>query len=128
MRHFPAQARVIYMAHPFGGDLENLQRARAWYRWIYRTQPGVVPVADWILTIEVLDDGNPEDRELGMWANYEQIRRCHEIWSVGSGASSGRDDEVDFAMTVCRLPHLDLTILGPVPPEGAVKLPALVWP
>lgn len=108
--------------------MENLQRARQWYRWIYRTQPGVVPVADWILTIEVLDDNNLEDRKLGMWANFEQIKRCTEIWSVGAGVSSGRDDEVEFALDSVGIPHLDLTYLGVMPPVGAVVLPPLQFP
>ena len=121
-------SKIIYMAHPFGGEKDALDRAREWYRWIYRTQPGVVPVADWILTIEVLDDRDPEDRKLGMWANFELIRRCDEIWSVGSGASKGRDDEVRFALEEVGIPHLDLTYLGVDAPDGAVVPPALIMP
>lgn len=118
---------VAYIAHPFGGDMENLQRARRWLRWIYRTQPTVVPVAQWVLCIEVLDDTDPSDRARGMTANFELIKRCDQIWSVCPGPSSGRVDEVAFAMSEVGIAHLDLTVFGTEPPTTAITLPPLQW-
>jgi hypothetical protein len=118
--------RVVYMAHPVSGNVEeNLARARRWVRWIYDHYPNVVVLAHWIVDCEVLDDANPAHREKGLAHDFAIIRRCDEIWLVGGRVSEGMGLESAYATDDCGLPALDLTYLGPEPPQEKVALPPL---
>lgn len=117
--------RVIYMAHPYGGDPEKLARAKRWLRWIEETQPVAVN-ANWILECEVWDDSNPEEREAGLRRNIEHIRRCDEIWAVGGEISRGMKVEIEAASSY-GVPLMDLTEAGEEPPTEEIRIPPLRW-
>jgi hypothetical protein len=112
--------RTIYLAHPLGaptpeGVEANKARARRWVRWIYDNFENVAVVADWLITVDVLDDFNPEHRARGMRMNKVILVRCDEFWMVGGRESSGMADEhVVAAETNRRV--FDLTWLGDEPP------------
>jgi hypothetical protein len=115
--------RVIYMAHPLAGDvndpgvrLANLAKAKRWYLWIVRNFPDAAIIADWIISCEVLDDANPENRKQGMRMNTALLPLCAEIWLVGGFQSKGMTDErVKMEQLTRRI--VDLLFLGSEPPE-----------
>jgi hypothetical protein len=117
--------RVIYMAHPYGGDPDNLLRAKRWMRWIEETQPIAVN-ASWILECEIWDDAKPEEREAGLQRDIANIRRCDEIWAVGGRISEGMKVEITAAAEY-GIPLLDLTLAGDEPPDEVIKIPPLRW-
>jgi len=123
--------RIVYMAHPLGastpeGVQANIARAKRWYRWIVDNFPNVAPVAPWLLTVEVLDDFNPEHRKHGMKMNKAIIPLLHEFWMVGGRVSNGMSDESITAIEAKRR-IFDLTWLGDEPPvDVPEKVKALV--
>jgi len=112
--------RVIYFAHPLGaptpeGVTANIARAKRWVRWIYDNFPDVAVVADWLITVEVLDDFNPEHRKHGMEMNKAIIPCCKEFWMCGGRVSNGMQDESVVAIAA-QLRIFDLTWIGNEPP------------
>ena len=125
----PAEAhlpqKTVYIAHPFQGDPENLARARRWLLWIYRNYPHISPVANWILTIEILDDKNLSDRRHGMRCNRSILMACDEFWMVGGRISNGMREEWLMAIEHGVVVH-DLTSLGAEPPSDSEPLVELI--
>lgn len=123
--------KIIYLAHPLGaptseGVEANKARARRWIRWIYDHFPNVAVVADWLITVDVLDDFNPEHRAHGMKMNKAIIPVCSEFWMVGGRVSNGMSDESITAIASDRR-IIDLTWLGDEPPaEVPERVKALV--
>jgi hypothetical protein len=108
--------RLVYMAHPFRGDLTALSRARRWYRWLHgalhASVGGMGVLAPWIVAADVLSD--VEERAAAMECNVEVVRRCDVVVLVGGEISPGMRDEAGAARAV-----LDLTSLGLEPPGGS---------
>ena len=51
--------RLIYLAHPYASDpINNLARAKRWYKWIIDNHPDVCVIAPW-LTEVMKDDFTP---------------------------------------------------------------------
>lgn len=86
--------KVIYMAHPYGGDPKNLVEAKKCYRWIALREPNCAVIADWIITCEVFDERH---RERGMAMNRILMSRCNELWLVGPWVSPGMEVERTMA-------------------------------
>lgn len=130
--------RIVYLAHPLGAPTKegveaNKARARRWIRWVYDNVKDVAIVADWLITVDVLDDFNPEHRAHGMKMNKALIPVCDEFWMVGGRISSGMHDERIVAYGteggvadnhVRRV--LDLTMWGDEPPEISAHLQDLL--
>ncbi len=92
--------RVIYMAHPLGGDvLGNLARAKEWYRWCYSLGLDAVFLTPWIMETEILrlDDGDPVVRSAALDRGIAVVRRCDEVWLVGPHVSKGMQIEANAA-------------------------------
>ncbi len=117
--------KVIYLAHPYGGKPENLERAMRWVRWVEETQ-AVAVNANWIIECLVWDDANPEERAAGLARDIANIRRCDEIWAVGGRISDGMKVEL-AAAGEHGIPMLDLTEAGDEPPIEKINLPPLRW-
>lgn len=82
--------RMIYMAHPVGGDVElNIERAKAWLKHLEASNPWVVFVAQWITGVELWDDADPVQRAHGLKRCFAQVERCDELWLVGPRVSAG---------------------------------------
>lgn len=90
--------KVVYMAHPYSGSAANLARARVWYEHFMRTYD-VAIIADWIITSEVLNDADPEDRARGIVADLTLIKLCDEVWLCGPNVSPGMRAEAEAACT-----------------------------
>lgn len=87
---------LCWLAAPFGGVPDNLKRARRWFRWLL-TDCGVAVVAPWITAVSVLDDGSPEERQLGLRANGRVIASVDALVLVGGRITAGMAWEVTAA-------------------------------
>jgi hypothetical protein len=71
----------IYLSHPFGGDPENLYRARQWLTWLAGQHPADVIVASWLLWADLdLYDGR---EEAALDACCEEVATCGAIVLAG---------------------------------------------
>jgi hypothetical protein len=77
---------VVYIAHPYGGNPENLTRAKAFVRFAY--EQGYAPAATWIIGCELFAEGAVE-RERGLQADEESVKRADELWLCGDRISEG---------------------------------------
>jgi len=61
------------------------------------TRRPVVYIAPWILNVEIFDDSDPEQRELGLQGCEAVILRCDAVALVGGVQSAGMAREAAFA-------------------------------
>ena len=94
--------KKVYICSPLGGDVTaNLERARQYARYVFSC--GAAPVVPHFYAL-VLDDGNPEERQLGMQAGKSLLWLCDELWIFGEHVSAGMREEIRFCQ------HLGLKI------------------
>ena len=87
---------VVYIASPMSGDVEqNLQFARHACR--YAISEGVVPFAPHLLYTQMLDDSDPEERQLGIDMGNRMLKLCDELWLCGDQISPGMAGEKEMA-------------------------------
>lgn len=88
----------VYMAHPVGGDVEgNLERARAWYKFLIECNPDMAFSAQWMVEVTLWDDANPAQREAGLLRCMNDVERCDALILVGRKVSTGMARERDHA-------------------------------
>jgi hypothetical protein len=90
--------KTVFVAHPISGDVsQNLEKVLKICEDIHTKD--LVPVAPYLVSLQYLDDGVIEDRELGVEANLECFRRGYvdELWLFGDKISSGMKKEVLLA-------------------------------
>ena len=114
--------KLVWIAHPYGGSVASLSRAKRWMLWAINNFPDVVPVMNWILYCELLNDSNPAHRELGLDADMAVAGRCEEIWLVGGRVSAGMTKESAEHPVV-----FDLTYLGEEPPAIGADIKFEPW-
>lgn len=113
--------RVLYMAHPVGGDVAgNVRRALGWLAWLMACEPDVAFIAPWLACIAAgADDSNPRARERGMLDNLATVVRCDGIVLVGGRISIGMQRELNVAVQR-ELDIDDLTDLGVTAPPKPI--------
>lgn len=94
--------KLIYMAHPYGGDPENLQRAKRWLRWAAceARRENAFVLAPWIPLCEVFSGSErPDDTTRAFMLNgdCETVRSCKELWLCGDSVSPGMRQEQEAA-------------------------------
>ena len=95
-RETDTPAKVVYIASPLSGDVEqNLQFARQACR--YAISEGVVPFAPHLLYTQMLDDSDPEERQLGIDMGNRMLKLCDELWLCGDRISPSMAGEKDLA-------------------------------
>lgn len=102
---------LVYVCSPYRGDTErNITYARELTR--AALEYGYTPITPHLYLTQALDDENPEERELGMLAGQELLKRCEYIL-IGSryGISEGMQQEIMIAHEA-RLKVLALTKKG----------------
>lgn len=88
--------RLVYVCSPLRGDIEkNIQRAHEYCA--YAADCGTIPLAPHTIFTHYLDDQRPEQRERGLNMGLELLKRCDEIWVMGSVFSAGMLGEIAFA-------------------------------
>ena len=89
-------AKVVYIASPLSGDVKrNLQFARQACR--YAISEEMTPFCPHLLYTQMLDDSNPEERQLGIDLGNRMLRLCDELWLCGDRISPGMAGEKEMA-------------------------------
>lgn len=88
--------KLVYIASPLSGDVEqNLDFARQ--ACLNAMAQGVTPFAPHLLYPQMLDDGDPAQRELGMKMGNQILALCDELWLCGDVISPGMRKEHELA-------------------------------
>lgn len=83
---------LVYICSPFAGDTErNIRRARGYCRFV--VSKGCIPLAPHLHYPQFMDDGDKEERELGLRFALILLGKCDELWVFGN-ASSGMSKEI----------------------------------
>jgi hypothetical protein len=83
---------LIYIASPFSGDIEtNVERAKRYCR--FAISKDYIPLAPHLHYPRFLDDGDVEERELGLHIALILLGKCEEVWVFGE-ISQGMVDEI----------------------------------
>lgn len=70
---------LVYIASPFSGDAErNIERARGYCR--FAISKGYIPLAPHLHYPQFMDDGDKEERELGLFFGLVLLGKCSEMW------------------------------------------------
>ena len=88
--------RKIYVASKYAGDVEkNTAFAVNCCRRVI--DEGCMPIASHLLYPQMLDDNNPDEREMGLMFGLALLAVCDEIWVFGE-VSAGVAREVAEAI------------------------------
>lgn len=91
--------KLIYIASPYAGDVEaNVAFAKLACR--YAISQGHTPIAVHLLYPQMLDDGDPAERELGLRLGHRILEICDELWACGGRISSGMAREIAEAQSL----------------------------
>ena len=87
---------LVYICSPLAGDIENnLQRARRFSR--FALMQGAIPITPHLLFTQFMDEGNDEERRLGIFMGLVLLRKCRELWYFGPTISEGMELEIKKA-------------------------------
>jgi hypothetical protein len=116
--------KLVYIASPYAGDVErNIDFARKACR--YCIAQGHTPVAPHLLYTQMLDDGDPAQRELGLELGQRLLERSDELWVCGGRISSGMAAEIaaarNLGIPVRRVETLTICLYGGMLDEMAVS-------
>lgn len=103
--------KLIYIASPYAGDVEaNVAFAKLACR--YAISQGHTPIAVHLLYPQMLDDGDPAERELGLRLGHRVLRSCDELWACGDHLSAGMRREMEEAgvlgLSIRQIPEQEL--------------------
>lgn len=87
--------KTVYIAHPIAGDVAgNITKVLDILK--RETTRDVCPVAPYLVALQYLNDGDDEQRALGMEMNEEFFRRkfVDELWCYGFSAGVRREIEL----------------------------------
>ncbi len=94
-RYADKNRRKIYVASKYAGDVEsNVAAAIGYCRRVI--DEGHMPIASHLLYCQILNDNNPEERELGLMFGLALLRLCDEVWVFGA-VSPGVAQEIEEA-------------------------------
>ena len=86
----------VFISSPFAGDVENnIINARRYCA--FAVESGYIPFAPHLLFPQFLDDGDTEQRKLGLFMGKVFLDGCKEVWVFGGVISSGMEDEISRA-------------------------------
>lgn len=88
---------IVYVCSPYSGDvISNCQAARKYSR--FAVDRGCIPIAPHLLYPQFLDDGVPQERELGQFFSDVLMTKCAEVWVFGSKFTKGMEIEIKRAL------------------------------
>jgi hypothetical protein len=98
---------AAYCAHPLTaptreGIEENRANAAKWAAWLWRQ--GFAVECSWIVCTGELEE-TPENRELGLRSDCEQVRRCDVMVLCGARVSGGMLREAGAAKLIIDFTH-----------------------
>jgi hypothetical protein len=84
---------LVYIASPFAGDTTgNIERAKSYCR--FAVGKGCIPLAPHLHYPRFLDDGNKQERELGLFAALILLTKCDALWVFGDAVTEGMSREI----------------------------------
>jgi hypothetical protein len=84
---------LVYIASPFAGETEyNISKTRGYCR--FAVSKGCIPLAPHLLYPQFMDDGDKEERELGLFFALVLLGKCDELWVFGEKISTGMAAEI----------------------------------
>lgn len=87
---------LVYICSPYAGNTEyNGSRAQGYCR--FAVSRGFIPLAPHLHYPQFLDDGDREQRELGLLFALALLCKCEEVWVFGSRISGGMAREIGKA-------------------------------
>lgn len=90
------ERQKVYIVSPYAGDVEiNAKNAITYCR--YAISKKKIPIASHLLYPQILDDNNPEEREVGTLYGLSLLAICDEIWCFGDELSPGMEKEIKEA-------------------------------
>lgn len=93
--------KIVYIAHQVSGDVkENVRSILKICHEIHKEDDNIIPFAPYLVTLQYLDDELIEERDLGIEANIEHIRRKNmdEVWLCGPKISGGMEHEIQESL------------------------------
>lgn len=94
-RYADKNRRKVYVASKYAGDVEKNTRAAVTYcRRVI--DAGYMPIASHLLYPQILNDGDPVERDLGLMFGLALLKLCDEVWVFGP-VSSGMAQEIEEA-------------------------------
>lgn len=84
---------IVYICSPFAGDVMlNIENARKYCK--FAVDKGMVPFASHLLYPQFLDDGDEDQRKLGLLFGIIWLSKCDELWCFGNRVSEGMKREL----------------------------------
>ena len=94
-RYADKNRRKISVASRYAGDVDaNVKAAIGYCRLVI--DKGYMPVASHLLYPQILNDNDPEERELGLLFGLSLLAVCDEVWVFGT-VSPGVAQEIEEA-------------------------------
>ena len=88
--------RIVYICSPYSGNVrKNVEATKRFCRFAISQR--CVPIAPHLLYPQILDDGDKEQRKLGLNMALTLLTKCSELWVFGDKISSGMAGEIDRA-------------------------------
>ena len=86
----------VYIASKYAGDVErNTADAIRYARFAIEQKR--IPVVSHLLYPQVLNDNDPQQREIGLLFGQALLALCEEVWVFGNDYSSGMQAEIHEA-------------------------------
>ena len=86
----------VYIVSRYAGDVENNVKAAIRYcRFAIDKQ--TMPIAAHLLYPQIVDDNDPNEREIGTMYGLALLALCDEVWCFGKTLSAGMEQEIKEA-------------------------------
>lgn len=87
----------VYIVSKYAGDIEaNTASAIRYCR--FAIEQGYMPIASHLLYPQILNDNDPDERELGLMFGIALLAKCNEVWCFGDEKSAGMLQEIKIAL------------------------------
>lgn len=86
----------VYIVSRYAGDIENnVKNAIRYCRFAIDKKK--MPIAAHLLYPQIVDDNNPDEREIGTMYGLALLALCDEVWCFGETLSPGMEQEIKEA-------------------------------
>ena len=86
----------VYIVSRYAGDVENNVKAAIRY-CRFAINKKKMPIAAHLLYPQIVDDNDPNEREIGTMYGLALLALCDEVWCFGKTLSAGMEQEIKEA-------------------------------
>lgn len=86
----------VYIVSRYAGDVENNVASAIRY-CRFAIDKKKMPIAAHLLYPQIVDDNNPDEREIGTMYGLALLALCDEVWCFGETLSAGMEQEIKEA-------------------------------